>query len=734
MKFDALRFFTCIATFCSLIAVPDLNGQDQETIHMANPVEAEVVRLQPGWGDGKRVRMALVLRHAGSWHTYWSYPGDSGLATSISWELPEGFSTSDFEWPTPKKMEELDIVSYVYDGEVALPFYLHLPQSLPDNSVRLRGKISWLRCTDTRCEPGGTDFEIEIGPQTEAHPETGRLLASIEDARPRPLPEAVRARWTREGSVFQLTVDGMWSDGKVIDFFPNPPKEIVITKVEGPLEGVATFRVLTATAPEGISGVPGVIIAGEPPRGYIIEVDEIPGTDVGKTEGDNRVATTAPAAKDGGFDTRGTGRVTSLWQAILFGILGGLILNLMPCVLPAISLKLVGFIQQAGESKKQIFLHGLAFAVGIYVWFLLVALAFIGVRLAGGELNWAFQFQNPWMILAMGAVLVVFAMNLFGLFEIMLPSKTGAVVERVASTNGLLGSFSHGVFATILATPCTAPFLGSALGFALAQPMRVIPVIFLSIATGMALPYLLLSVRPGWVRFLPKPGNWMVRLKEFMGFPLLATVLWLVWLLGQMRGTNAATAALAFYLLLGMATWFYGAFLGYLAKPIEKRFGIIGLLFVAGLIVWGWPVLGAAFAQTPKAVREDSSKKGRARDGVIYWETFSNLRLAELLAGDNRPVFVDFTADWCWTCKVNEQLVLSRRDVIDAFEESNFVMLKADFTNFDPEIKARLEEFERGGVPMYVVWPAERGRKPVLLPEVITPELVIEVARQAGMK
>ena len=256
----------------------------------------------------------------------------------------------------------------------------------------------------------------------------------------------------------------------------------------------------------------------------------------------------------------------SLWQALVFGFLGGFILNLMPCVLPVISLKIFGFIRQAGDHPERILRHGLAFIAGIFAWFLGLGLVILGLKAAGSEVTWAFQFQNPWFNLIIGCIVFVFALNLFGVFEIVLPGRASTALAEVSSQEGYAGSFFQGIFATLLATPCTAPFLGTALGFAFSQSPLVILAMFASVALGMSAPYFFLSAQPGWMKLLPKPGGWMERVKQFMGFPLLATLIWLLYILGNQRGLDAVIWAAAFLLCLAIACWIYGAFCGPLSS------------------------------------------------------------------------------------------------------------------------------------------------------------------------
>jgi len=390
-----------------------------------------------------------------------------------------------------------------------------------------------------------------------------------------------------------------------------------------------------------------------------------------------------------------------------------LLLNLMPCVLPVISLKIFGFIRQAGDSRWSILRHGFAFAAGIFAWFLLLGMVVIGIRAGGGEVTWAFQFQNPWFNIVIGSIVFVFALNLAGVFEFVLPGKAAGALEATGDREGLSGSFFQGVFATLLATPCTAPFLGTALGFAFSQSAAVILGMFAAVASGMALPYLLLSAQPAWLKIIPKPGVWMERLKQFMAFPLLATLVWILSILGGQRGVEGVVWFCAFLLCLGFACWIFGAFCGPLSKPVARRSALVVVILV---------VTGGAWIFLP--LRGTVSHSTDA----IEWVEFSPERLeAETAAG--KTVFVDFTADWCITCKFNERTAINTPAVRRLLREKGIVAMRADWTNANPDITAALKSFGRVGVPFYVIYPG-RGA-PVSLPELLTESLLLEALQKA---
>ncbi len=688
---------------------------------------------------GQTLRVALVLEHATGWHTYWSHPGDAGLPTRIEWTSPlGGVQIHPFEWPVPIKLEASGLASYVYEGKVALPFRVEVEEDFVGDALVLEGIARWLVCDDQSCLPGSASIALRLPLKSGGEPTHQDLFLAADKAMPQAASaQDVTAVWQRTSGSFLLDVAAP-ADIEIQDFFPQPPDTVVVRETQT-LEagsGVGRFEIGFHAAQDGLKGLPGLVIAQVHGQriGLALQAPE-PGRDLKEgsllpspppSEQTQSLSTT-PASP---YTTIGTADVTGLFQAILWGILGGFILNLMPCVLPAISLKIVGFIQQAGESRRRVLQHGLAFCGGIFVWFLGLAGLVILFRLVGQQLQWAFQFGEPWAVFAMGAVLVAFALNLFGVFEIQLPGQTGVALSRASSHTGLFGSFFHGVFATILATPCMAPFLGTTLSFALAQPALVVVVVFGSIALGMAFPYLLLAIQPAWLRLLPKPGDWMLRLKEFMGFLLLATALWLLWLLGRMNGADTLTSALGLYLLLSIALWAWGFATNPTVKQNGRRFAflfaVVFLMATAGL---GVHLRGFFEKQDTRAITRATEP---ARPGEFAWLSFSEEALQTALRDTTAPIFIDFTADWCWTCKLNEQNILAREDIREAFVEHGVLTFKADFTNFDDEIKVYLDKFKRPGVPMYVFYPADRNRQPILLPELLTRHHILEGIRQAS--
>jgi thiol:disulfide interchange protein DsbD len=612
----AVFFLAALVTRAAALA------QTYEGVELVHPaLIADATAVLPG----QKFTAGLHLRMAPGWHTYWQYPGDSGLAPKIEWNLPPGFSAGAIQWPLPGKIVEPgDIVTYGYKDEMLLLVEISAPQQIAAREITLKAKASWLVCEQI-CIPGSAQLSLTLPVASANAAANRRLFEKYRALLPKVgLSPPFHYQWKSKPGLAVLEITGVKSGN--LDFFPLPPAE---SSIEHPQIDGGEIRIpVTTGAPDQLSGV---LVLGEGSEGWFIA----------------SASSSAPStASSGGVSISGLkGTTRDLLRNLFFGFLGGFILNLMPCVLPVIALKIFGFIQQAGQSQAKIFRLGLAFIAGIFVWFLGLAALVVGFKAAGHELNWAFQFQSPWFLAVMALIVLVFALNLLGVFEVVLPAGANAQLLDIVSHEGYRGAFLHGMFATLLATPCTAPFLGPALGFAFAQPPALVFAMFASIAAGMSLPYFLLTARPAWLRLLPKPGMWMVRVKQCMGLLLLGTVVWLVWVLFQQQHGAAR-------------------------EP-----------FV--------PQLEAAL------------RKGRT-------------------------VFVDFTADWCVNCKVNERLVLNSDTVRKAFKEQNVIFLKADWTNGDPKITALLREFGRAGVPLYVIYPAGAVDAPIVLPELITPQIVLD--------
>lgn len=653
---------------------------------------------------GKPFTAGVVLKMAAGWHTYWQFSGDSGAPTKIDWELPAGFVAGPIQWPIPTAHpSEGDQLTYIYEGEVMLMVEITPPAELPPGEVALKAKLRWLVCAET-CIPGDGEVALTL-PSGAPAPANAELFSKWRAQLPKTSDAPFAAKWELGANEVKLQVTGLPRETKA-EFFPLPPSSDVQPghpkAGEPAADGARTFSVPF----EGDTG-------GAPWQGVVVTQKE-GGTREGwvVTSAAAPASTSAPPTTAPTASPRRGGLLTMLW----FAFLGGLILNLMPCVLPVIALKIFGFVQQAGQEPRRVFHLGLAFVAGVFVFFLALAGLAIGLRAAGHGFFWGMQFADPRLLLGLIALVVLFALAMFGVFEITLggaENTLGAISRR----EGASGAFVHGLFTTLLGTSCTAPFVGPVLGFAVTQPPPAIVAIFLMMAAGMALPYFLLTWHPAWMRFLPKPGAWMERFKQLMGFVLLGVAVWLLGVFGTTRGVDAMTAAAWFLTLLALGAWIFGAG--------HRRWWAIALALII-VIAGGKLFLPAAFA---KSTATGSAATTGPNPAGIVWEPFSEKRLEQAL-GEGRPVFIDFTAEWCVNCKTNEKLVINTERIGAAVREKKIVMLKADWTDFDAEITKWLKKFDRIGVPLYVLYPGGNSREPIILPEILTQTILLSAFSQ----
>ncbi|HME88764.1 MAG TPA: thioredoxin family protein [Chthoniobacterales bacterium] len=649
---------------------------------------------------GKPFSAGLLLLMAPGWHTYWKFSGDAGLPTEINWKLPPGWKVGEIQWPIPlKTIDPGDIQTYGYQDEVLLIQEITPPAKIDISPVKLSAEANWLVC-EKICIPGGANVDLELPVAPTAEPKNTDLFARYRRLHPQRFPnKTATSSWSRAGNDLRLKVSSdEIANYQTIDFFPLPQGETVVghPSVESRNAGEISFRIPIDSPDKNLSTMPGLIVFSKFPNSNDRTAWQL---------GIPVIAAVAQATQPS---------VGFVAFQLFLGFVGGFILNLMPCVLPVISLKIFGFIKQAGQSRQKIFRSGFAFTAGIFAWFIALALLLITLKAAGRDLTWGgFQFTNAYFVLGLSVIVLAFALNLFGVFEISLPQRLNRGLLASAERKDDLGSFFQGVFATVLATPCTAPFLGTALGFAFAQSPGIILSMFLAIAAGMSAPYFLLSAQPAWLRYLPQPGPWMAHLKQFMGFLLLATLLFLLYVLGAQRGLDGAIWASCFLLIVAIACWMKGAFIVPTASAAKRTTVLLLMLLLL--------LTGAVYFVSDK-FRE--SKIDIAQSAAGDWQPFTPGRL-QAERDQGHPVFVDFTAAWCLTCKFNEKAVLENSEVRDAFQRHAVVKLKADWTNGDPAITKILQQFGRPGVPLYVLYPG-KSAEPIVFPELLTKSIVLE--------
>ena len=674
-----------------------------------HPVQANFLADVDAVVPGQSFRLGIELTMQEKWHTYWLFSGDAGLPIEVEWQLPAGVVAGPLQWPLPNKFEEQgELVVYGYADEVLLMAEATAPQALAaGDTLHLAAEVSWLVCREL-CIPGEASLALAlpvaaVGKPSARQAQFDRYAAQVPGALDERVAVELAGRGEGEVDLRLSHEDKAFEQGEQApDFYPLEADGFALST-----RRLAADHIVLSIEPYGDA-----------------EVDTLRGVLVYGLDGEVQAGTLAldlraVLRQGGGILERdyraASGEVArSLWVYIAFAVLGGLILNLMPCVLPVISLKVLGFVNQAGEETKRVQQLGWAFCAGIVATFLALALAVLLVKSSGEQIGWGFQFQYPGFVVAMSALVFALALSLFGVYEILLPgtSNLGGLDGR----EGLTGSFLNGVLATILATPCTAPFLGTALGFAFAQPALVVVVVFLAIGVGMALPYVVLALKPAWIGHLPKPGPWMVRFKQLMGFLLMATVLWLLWVLGNQVGVEGVVWTGAFLLGLGLACWVWGQWGSFQHPARSKRVArvVVLVLVVGSYAIFVHPLLAA-----------EQTLAEQTTESELDWQPFSAARVEELVAG-GQMVFIDFTAEWCWTCKVNERAVLAQQVVRERFATLDVALVKADWTNRNPEITQLLRAFGRSGVPLYVIFPAGLIDQPLVLPEVITAEMVIE--------
>ena len=686
-----------LAAACAILLTNSAVAQNYQGKEL---VKASLLANTAGIVPGKPFNVGLLLRMAPGWHTYWKYSGDAGLPTEIKWNLPPGWKVGDIQWPIPlKTIDPGDILTYGYQDEVLLIQEITPPEKIDTSETKLSAQVDWLVC-EKICIPGGASLALELPVSTSAEPKNTDLFARYLRLLPKRFPDANTAtsNWIRTGNDFLLKISSeQIANYQTIDFFPLPQGNTVVghPSIDSRTGNEIVFKIPVESADKSLSSMPGLIVFAARENGN------------DRTAWEIGPAQAAVAAASVPQPSRG------LATFLFFGFIGGLILNLMPCVLPVISLKIFGFIKHAGLDRRGVFRNGVAFIAGIFVWFIGLALLLIALKSAGHQITWAAQFTNPYFVLVLSVIVLVFALDLFGVFEITLPQALTHRMLHSADREGEAGSFFQGLFATALATPCTAPFLGTAIGFAFTQSSGVIVLMFAAVAAGMSAPYFLLSAQPAWMKFLPQPGPWMVHVKQFMGFLLLATLLFLIYVLGAQRGLEGAIWASCFLLVVAIACWMKGAFIVPTASAAKR--GVVVLLILLLLLGSGSYFIGDKFrAATPDLVQVQQND----------WQAFTPEKL-QSERDQGHAVFVDFTAAWCLTCKFNEKAVLENSEVRDAFQRHGVVKLKADWTNGDPVITKLLQQFGRPGVPLYVLYPG-KSQEPIVVPELLTKNILLD--------
>lgn len=665
---------------------------------------------------GDTVMAGVLLKMPPGWHTYWRNSGDSGMPTKVDWTLPDGIRAGDLQWPVPEKLTVEGITTYIYNDQVLLMAPLTLAGSLSPGPKTLKAQVSWLEC-EKLCVPGKAEViaSLEVGTGGRPSPEAG-LFDDWKKRLPRPASadQGVAAGWEPpiDDKTRSLVLETSQKDAQ--DFLPYAVKN---WEIEGETERLAAAgdkvrirKRVKRYGGEWPARLRGVVLGKAAGGASGTEIDvPIAGNAPG---GPSPAPAMAASAAGAGASSPTAGAAStesrSLAVILLFAFVGGLILNVMPCVLPVIALKILGFVQQGKEAPKRVRRLGLLYALGVLVSFGVLAGMVIGVKLAGHQASWGMQYQNPHFVMAMTVLVLLVALNLFGVFEVTLGGRAMGAAGELASREGAGGAFFNGVLATLLATPCSAPFMGAALGFAFAQPPGIIVLTLLTLGLGLAAPYVVLSWRPDWLKFLPKPGAWMERFKKAMGFPMLATVVWLFRLtLGHFTKSGVFWFGV-FLVAVSMSAWIWGEFV---QRASRRRWA--GML--ASVLVTA-SVAALAVSRPPE----------------LEWTPWSPEAVARARA-EGRPILVDFTADWCATCQVNMRTSINIKPVREKLGQLNAVTLAADFSGQDELIGKELEKFGREAVPLVLVYPRDPAKPPIVLPDgYLTPKIVLDALDKAG--
>lgn len=723
IKKYSLLFFVISTLFCSF----DLAAEGDVT-----PVKATLIAEEKAIQPGRPFWVAIRLQMADHWHSYWKNPGSIGFSPEVEWQLPEGFQASSIYWPYPERLESPVGVNYGYTKEVWLLTQI-TPAMSTEKEVKITSDLRWLVCSESTCLPASATLTLTLPIAQNAEPTIDTQWASyFNEARaklPKKSPD-LTASVKEKQIILSLPPDhpAITNQGAIVQSYFCPDNQEMIDDTVALLiqkpENSTDYQLILQAPETG-----EIAMASYPLKGTLV---------LNRGEGDGSLTTeaweiTAPLANESpAFTEENEFASGGIPLALLFAFMGGILLNLMPCVLPVISLKILSFVKMANQSRSKIFLHGLSFSSGVIVSFWILAGLLLVLQAYGRSAGWGFQLQEPLFVATLAAIILVVALNLFGLFEIgtLFSSWAGQTESQTLKrSQGLLSSFLSGVLATAVATPCTGPFLGSAIGYAMTLSAPEALLIFTFLGLGMASPYLFLSTFPALLRWVPKPGAWMITFKEIMGFLMLATALWLVWVFGVETSLLSVIFLLIGFLFLTIGCWIFGKWCG----PSRKR----GVRLIGYVITTLFCVAGVyTILQSTGPSNEISTSNDDGKDEAIAlasvngkkkkkhkWEAFSSTRLEELRK-KGIPVIVNFTASWCLICQTNF-IVLSTGDVNKKLDEMGVVRMEADWTKNDPTITKELRKFGRSGVPLYLLYGTEPSQPPEILPQLLTSDNVL---------
>jgi thiol:disulfide interchange protein/DsbC/DsbD-like thiol-disulfide interchange protein len=714
--------------------VPVLASDSADAPH----VHVQLMTAANGIAAPGSVDAGLYFKLESGWHVYWMNPGDAGQAPKIVWTLPAGVTAGPMQFPAPKRLPLGPLMDFGYEDQVLFPFTLNADASVKAGTVaHIAAKVSWLVCRET-CIPGkaNLDFDLPVTSGAPANTANAALISKFAALIPQPMPPGSKLGFATTADGWRLTAITGQRESEA-QFFPadadlilNAAPQTVTPTAKGLTLDLKKDPNAPPSKPTQLRGL--LELSGG--RAYAIVVPA--GAPVAAKAPDERLLQTASTATTGSAPTPAPASTptaaahtggTSLLRAVGLAFLGGIILNLMPCVFPVLFLKGLALVNSGGEERHRLRTHGLVYTAGIVASFWALVGVLLALRAAGGRLGWGFQFQSPLFLSLMACLLFFLGLSLAGQFEIGL-SLTSAG-GSLAAKQGYTGSFFTGVLAVIVATPCTAPFMGAAIGYALAASAVVTFAVFTALALGLAAPYLMLTLQPAWTRVLPKPGAWMEVLRQAVSVPIFGTVIWMAWVIGITYGATMLTELLICFLMLAIAGWFLGR---WPAKGWSAAVAGLVVLGVVGVCIASkieddrvHPGFGFDPSHVLKMNLVPLSQEERAKTtSWPDWDPWTEHKVNTYLA-NGRPVFVDFTAKWCLSCQVNERIVLKRDDVMDGFVRAKFGLLRADWTQHDDSITQELEKLGRSGVPTYVLYiPGQSS--PKVLPEALTPGIVMD--------
>jgi thiol:disulfide interchange protein/DsbC/DsbD-like thiol-disulfide interchange protein len=708
MGMRALKIWLFALFFASSTAFA-LSGSTVATENVKARLVSEVNTI----GPGQVFWVALELDIRDGWHTYWRNPGDSGEPTKLAWQLPPGFTAGDIVWTAPHRFEIAPLVNYGYAKHAMHLVQITAPKNLQAGTpVTLAAKASWLVCSDV-CIPEGADLQLKMPAGAQAggiDPKVSPLFTAARSELPGAQPAATSARI--QGDQLVITLGGEWgamlSQIKSAAFFPYAeggieyaaPQKLTRTK-----DGVE-LSMKVGYQPPKAGAIRGVLVATEQNQSDTVPIEiaaDFSGGGADQVKAGPRLAPLTQAAKEAEH---------SLPVLMLLAMLGGLILNLMPCVFPVLSIKAISVVEQAKKDPAAVRIKGLVFAAGVISSMLALAAVLLALRAGGEEIGWGFQLQSPLFVTLLIYLLLAVGLNLSGVFEF--GGGLAGVGDGLTHGDGYRASFFTGLLTTLVATPCTAPFMAPALGAALTQPAINALAIFAALGIGLSLPFVLLSFAPWMRRVLPKPGAWMDTLKQVFAFPIYASAAWLLWVLSHETSSFGLGAALAGTVLIGLAAW------AYQKSSSSSGGGKVTVLVTAVASLLLAIVLPIRFADVAAAAPGSSAQ---IKAGDDTWQPYSAARVAELSAA-GRPLLVNFTASWCLTCLVNERNAFADAAVQAIFRDKQVILMKGDWTNRDPAITHALAAFGRAGVPLYVVYNSKPGSEPLVLPQLLTAGVV----------